>query len=145
MPRIAESPLKAQLRTLPRGKLDFVEPMKCRLVREPPSGKDWIYEIKFDGIRAIAVKDKGHVRLFSRLKNDLTARFPEVARAVEALPCQRAILDGEVVALDPSGRSSFQLLQSAHMPGARPPICYYAFDLLNLEGADLKNLPLTRR
>ena len=125
--------------------MDFIEPMKARLVRELPTGGDWIYEIKFDGIRAIAVKDKQSVRLYSRLHNDLTGRFPEVARAVQKLKCERAVIDGEVVALDSEGRSSFQLLQSAHMPGHGPPIRYYVFDLLNLEGEDLKSLSLTRR
>jgi bifunctional non-homologous end joining protein LigD len=119
--------------------------MKCRLVDEPPAGDDWIYEIKFDGIRAIAVKDRSRVQLFSRLNNDITARFPEVAQSVKALSCERAVIDGEIVALDHEGRSSFQLLQSSHTLGRRPPIHYYVFDLLNLEGADLKSLPLIRR
>ena len=137
--------LPDDLHRLPRAKVDFVEPMKARLVRELPRGGDWVYEIKFDGIRAIAVKDKNSVRLYSRLHNDLTGRFPEVARAVQQLRCERVVIDGEIVALDHEGRSSFQLLQSAHAPGQRPPIHYYVFDLLNLESADLKNLPLTRR
>jgi bifunctional non-homologous end joining protein LigD len=128
-----------------KSKVDFVEPMKARLVRELPAGDGWVYEIKFDGIRAIAVKDKQNVRLYSRLHNDLTGRFPEVTRAVQTLPCETAVIDGEVVALDNEGRSSFQLLQSAHAPGQRPPIHYYVFDLLNLNGDDLKSLPLTQR
>src|SRR5687767_890089 len=102
----------AELAGLPRSKVDFVEPMKCRLVRETPVGNDWVYEIKFDGIRAIAVKDKDRVRLYSRLKNDITSRFPEVARGVQALRCKQAVLDGEIVALDEAGRPSFQLLQT---------------------------------
>lgn len=145
MPRPARPRSIDDLRQLPRSGVDFVEPMKARLVRELPRSGDWIYEIKFDGIRAIAVKDKERVQLYSRLHNDLTGRFPEVARAVQRLRCERAVVDGEIVALDPEGRSSFQLLQSAHAPGERPPIHYYVFDLLNLEGADLKGLPLTRR
>jgi bifunctional non-homologous end joining protein LigD len=145
MRRAAERGWKDSLRGLPRGKVAFVEPMKCRLVSEPPAGKDWIYEVKFDGIRAIAVRDGKRVRLYSRLGNDITSRFPEAARGVEALACERAVLDGEIVALDETGRSSFQLLQTAHTPGQRPPIQYYLFDLLNLEGVDLKGLPLTRR
>ena len=135
----------ADLSDLPRGKVDFIEPMKARLVRELPRAGDWVYEIKFDGIRAIAVKDKDRVRLYSRLHNDLSGRFPEVARTVRDLRCERGVLDGEIVALDSEGRSSFQLLQSAHAPGQWPPIHYYVFDLLNLEGADLKSLPLSRR
>src|SRR6185436_5060360 len=119
--------------------------MKARLVREMPDEGNWLYEIKFDGIRALAVKHKKNVQLYSRLNNDLSGRFPEVVRAVQKLPCQQAVIDGEIVALDPEGRSSFQLLQSAHQPRQRPPIRYYVFDLVNLEGHDLKSLPLTRR
>jgi len=145
MPRAAQSLIKEELSPLPKGKLDFVQPMKCRLVRDTPSGGNWIYELKFDGIRAIAIKDKASVRLYSRLNNDLSTRFPEVVCALQKLPCDRAVLDGEIVALDEAGRSSFQLLQSAHQPGRRPPIHYYVFDLLNLEGVELKSLPLTRR
>src|SRR4051794_31552982 len=103
MPRATESGMRDELRRLPKAKLGFGEPMKCRLLREPHAAGDWVYEIKFDGIRAVAIKDKANVRIFSRLNNDLSARFSEVARAVQKLPCERAILDGEIVALDPEG------------------------------------------
>jgi len=134
------------LEKLPSGKLGFVVPMYCKLAKSLPEKGGWLYEIKFDGIRAIAIKNGSKIELFSRLGNSVTARFPEVVKELQQLQCEKALLDGEVVALEKSGRSSFQLLQMSRMPGEpRPPICYYVFDLLNLEGKDLKSLPLTRR
>lgn len=120
--------------------------MKCRLSNEPPRGEDWIYEIKFDGFRTLALKRDGVVELLSRSAKDLTARFPEIAEAVRQLPLQNGILDGEIVALDEKGRSSFQLLQMANMPGeTRAPLCFYVFDLLNLDGKNLTGFPLATR
>jgi bifunctional non-homologous end joining protein LigD len=130
---------------LPPGKIGFIEPMKCKLLEEIPTGDDWIYEIKFDGIRGLAVKQGADVEIYSRLKNKLTERFADIADAVKSCKCKSVVLDGEVVALEKSGRSSFQLLQMSRMPGEDPPICYYIFDILNLDGKDLKNLPLVER
>jgi bifunctional non-homologous end joining protein LigD len=123
----------------------FVAPMKAKLTSEPPPGGDWIYELKFDGFRAIAIKDGNRVELLSRNAKDLTHKFPEIAEAVAALALGRAVLDGEIVALDPEGRSSFQLLQAYELGEERPPICYYVFDLLHLEGRDLRNQSLVER
>jgi bifunctional non-homologous end joining protein LigD len=100
---------------LPSGKPRFVEPMKAKLVEKPPATGDWIYELKFDGIRLIATKDREKVSLLSRNQNDLSARFPEIVEAVKNLPADECVLDGEVVAIDEEGRSSFQLLQSREM------------------------------
>jgi bifunctional non-homologous end joining protein LigD len=120
--------------------------MKCHLRDEMPLGKEWLYEVKFDGIRVIAIKIGATVKLYSRTRNDLTERFSEVANAILKLPCKTAIFDGEVVALDEEGRSSFQILQSMNLPGATGgPLFYYIFDLLNFEGQDLRELPLSRR
>ena len=131
---------------LPSGKIQFVEPMKCRLVEDAPTGSQWIYEIKFDGFRVLALKEGKNVELLSRNRKNLNHRFPEIVTAIRALPCDKAIIDGEAVALDEQGRSSFQLLQMADMPGQkRAPISFYAFDFLNLDGKDLKKLPLRRR
>ncbi|MEO6181733.1 MAG: non-homologous end-joining DNA ligase, partial [Verrucomicrobiota bacterium] len=130
----------------PAGKMDFISPMKCRLVKDPPKGDEWIYEIKFDGFRALVTKRGESVQLLSRSAKDLTARFPEITEVVRALPFRDGILDGEIVALDKKGRSSFQLLQMANMPGEiRAPVCFYAFDVLNLEGKNLTNQPLHQR
>jgi bifunctional non-homologous end joining protein LigD len=130
---------------LPRAKPRFIEPMKPRLLDEPPSTGDWIYELKFDGIRAIAVKDGDKVRLLSRNGNELRSRFPEIADAIKELPLKECVIDGEVVALDEEGRSSFQLLQALETEGRKDPVLFYVFDLLQLNGRSLIKLPLTQR
>ena len=131
---------------LPAGKLAFIEPMKCKLVEKPPEGSDWIYEIKFDGFRALAIKDGENVTLLSRNNKSLNDRFPQAVTAVKKLPFKQGILDGEIVALDDEGRTSFQLLQMANMPGHdKTPLVFYVFDVLNVESKDLKNLPLRER
>jgi bifunctional non-homologous end joining protein LigD len=123
----------------------FIEPMKARLVGQPPATGDWIYELKFDGIRLIAVKRDKKVSLFSRNQNDLSARFPDIVEAIKNLPASECVIDGEVVALDDKGRSSFQLLQAHEMEGRKSPIYFYAFDLLQLDGRSLIGLPLEAR
>jgi ATP-dependent DNA ligase len=90
---------------------DFVEPMKAKLVGSMPSGSDWIYEIKFDGYRAFALRGGNETRILSRNQKDLGGKFPEVKDSIAALNIQDVIIDGEIVALDEKGRSSFQLLQ----------------------------------
>ena len=123
---------------------DFIEPMKAKLVGSMPSGH-WIYEIKFDGYRALALRGGSETRLLSRNQKDLGGRFPEVKDSIAALDIQDAIIDGEIVALDEKGRTSFQLLQSLDMGQERPPIVFYAFDLLWLNGKNLQNLPIEER
>jgi bifunctional non-homologous end joining protein LigD len=131
------------LAALPPGKLGFVEPMKCRLFEKLPEGEDWVYEIKFDGFRGLAIKNGSEVQLLSRNNKDLGSKFPGVVRALRQLPCDRLMLDGEVVALDQQGRSSFQLLQSAGDPGT--DLAFYVFDVLNVNGTDTTALPLLKR
>jgi bifunctional non-homologous end joining protein LigD len=124
--------------------MKFIEPMKAKLVEEPPPG-DWLYELKFDGFRALALKQGDEVQLLSRNAKDLAGRFPEIAEAVQQLNSDSMILDGEIVAVDERGHSSFQLLQQLEMNLKRPPLFFYAFDLLTLEGRDLRALPLHER
>jgi bifunctional non-homologous end joining protein LigD len=131
--------------SLPKAKPQFIEPMKARLVDEPPTHGDWLYELKFDGIRAIAVKNGNKTSLISRNGNKLDARFPEIAEAVKNLPVRDCVIDGEVVALDQEGRSSFQLLQALEMEGRKAPLRFYVFDLLELDGKSLLGLPLEQR
>jgi bifunctional non-homologous end joining protein LigD len=131
--------------TLSKAKPRFIEPMKAKLVDEPPRHGDWIYELKFDGIRAIAIKAGNKVTLISRNENKLDARFPEIVDAVKKLPIEECVIDGEVVALDEEGRSSFQLLQAQEMEGRKWPLRFYAFDLLQLNGKSLLDLPLEQR
>src|SRR6266536_59305 len=130
---------------LSSAKARFIEPMKARLVEQPPAAGDWIYELKFDGIRLIAVKNGSNISLFSRNKNELARRFPEIVEAIRNLPARECVIDGEVVALDEEGRSSFQLLQAREMEGRTSPIYFYAFDLLQLDGKSLMSLPLEAR
>lgn len=141
----SESGLGKLISALSKAKPNFIEPMKPRLVETPPRAGDWLYELKFDGIRAIAIKTGEKVNLLSRNKNELRARFPEIAEAVKKLAIHECVIDGEVVALDEEGRSSFQLLQAHEMEGRKAPICYYVFDLMQLEGRSLIKLPLTQR
>lgn len=124
--------------------IKFIEPMKARPVAAPPPG-EWAYEIKLDGSRAIALKQGRQVRLLSRNEKDLGEEFPEVVDGIKGLSAAEAIIDGEIVALDSKGRSSFQLLQARELGRERPPIFYYAFDLLQLNGKDLRNAPLVDR
>jgi len=138
-------PKTASLPDLPSAKARFIEPMKAKLVEEPPATGDWIYELKFDGIRLIGVKRDAEVSLLSRNQNELTERFPEIVEAIKALPTRECVIDGEVVALDEEGRSSFQLLQAREMEGRKTPVYFYAFDLLQLNGKSLMSLLLEAR
>src|SRR5436309_2208867 len=138
-------PTIASLQDLPSAKARFVEPMKAKLVEKPPATGDWIYELKFDGIRLIAVKTDKKISLLSRNQNELGARFPEIVEAIKNLPAGECVIDGEVVALDEKGRSSFQLLQAREMEGRKSPVYFYAFDLLQLDGKNLVGLPVDAR
>lgn len=120
----------------------FVAPMQPKLVGKLPKEAGWILELKFDGYRAIALKGGARVTLYSR--NEKRLHFPTLADAIAKLPCERAILDGEIVALDPEGRPSFQLLQGRDM-GEESDLCYYLFDLLQEDADDLRKRALTDR
>jgi bifunctional non-homologous end joining protein LigD len=121
---------------------DWVEPMKAVLTDERFSDPSWIFERKLDGIRCLAFKADGQVRMLSRNKLSLNARFPEVAQSLEQDPAAGLVIDGEVVAF--AGRqTSFSALQQR---GERPVrIYYYVFDLLYHEGRDVTGLPLRER
>jgi len=118
--------------------------MTATVVEKLPTGPAWLYEVKFDGYRALLLKDQNHIQLRSRNDNDLTATYPTIYAAALKLNARSALFDGEIVALDATGRPSFQALQhrSAHRDHA---IVYYAFDLLHLDGRDLTRLPLEER
>lgn len=144
-PQAAGFPAAKELAKLPAAKPRFIPPMKPRLLEEPPTAGGWLYELKFDGIRLIAVKKGDKVNLISRNQNELAGRFSEVAADVAHLPIEDCVIDGEVVALDEKGGSSFQLLQAHEMEGRRAPIYYYVFDLLQASGKSLIGLPVERR
>jgi bifunctional non-homologous end joining protein LigD len=131
-----------------------IHPMLAESVDKPFDGEEWLFEIKWDGYRAVAFINGGKVRLVSRNQNDLTARYPELKDLAKFVHAREAILDGEVVALDEEGRASFSLMQqrTGFRPGGRRaaekadvPVLYYAFDLLYLNGYDWRRVPLEER
>lgn len=115
------------------------------LAAAAPEGAEWLYEIKFDGYRIVCVLDKGRAKLFSRNQLDWTARFPQLAEAASKLPAESAILDGEAVVQLKSGVTDFQALQESLSEGGTAKVVYYAFDLLYLDGYDLRGAPLVER
>ena len=120
----------------------FIEPMQCRAITALPVDSKRSFEIKFDGYRCIAVKRGREVTLFSRNQKVLNKRFPKVVEALATLGSD-FVLDGELVAFDPQGKPSFQLLQN-NLSRALP-VYFYAFDLLNRDGELLLNLSIERR
>ena len=122
----------------------FIKPMAAQVVERLPEGPEWIYELKFDGYRALLLKNGPSVRILSRNEKDLTASYPAIRAAGRTLRAESAVVDGELVAVDASGRPSFQALQhrSAYPSHA---ILFYAFDLLHLDGRRLTALPLSAR
>ena len=129
------SPPKESRSTPQRTSPAFVTPMAAQVVKRLPEGDDWIYELKFDGYRALIIKDKQRVELRSRKNKDLTGMYRGIAAAGQQLKADQAVIDGEIVALDAQGSPSFQALQyrGSH-PGHQ--IVFYAFDLLHLDGTD---------
>ena len=131
-----------------------IRPMLAESIEKPFDDPEWLFEIKWDGYRAIAFIEDGKVRLVSRNQNELTGRYPELKDLPEFVKANTAILDGEVVALDAEGRASFSLMQqrTGFRPGghraaakADVPVLYYAFDLLYLDGYDWRRMPLEER
>ena len=122
----------------------FVAPMAAHVVDVLPDGAEWVYEVKFDGYRALLIKNGERVEVRSRNDKDLSSTYPAVTAAARTLNARQATVDGELVAVDESGRPSFQALQhrSAHPKHA---IVFYGFDLLHLDGRDLTAEPLETR
>jgi len=134
--------IRARLASLPRTQASFIEPMECLSVSRLPEGAPCIWEIKLDGYRALAVKSPTGVTLFSRNRKSLNRQFPYIVEALADLP-EGTVVDGEVVAIDDSGRPNFNLLQNVRAEAAR--IQYYVFDLLCWKDRDLTRLPLIER
>ncbi len=132
-----------------------IRPMLATLVDKPFDSDEWLYEVKWDGYRAVAYLDGKSLRLVSRNLNDLTAAYPELHNIPDSIEARTAILDGEIVALDDEGRSSFGLMQQRTGVGEGGrrirrtrddiPVMYYVFDLLYLDGYDLMQADLELR
>ena len=144
-------------RKVPRRVVDpsSLELMLCETSEKPFTSKDWLFELKYDGYRLVAAR-RGDGSAYLRYRNgqDATAIFPEIAKAIKALPCGQAVLDGEAVVLDDSGHPDFGRLQSrgqirkardAETAAVADPVTLVLFDLLELEGHDLRGLPLIER
>ncbi|HLH50444.1 MAG TPA: non-homologous end-joining DNA ligase [Roseiarcus sp.] len=124
---------------------EWIEPCLPTLVDRPPSGDNWRHEIKWDGYRLCVVVDAGKATVRTRRGHDWTHRFKSIGAAAAALPCRNAVLDGEAVVLDEQGRASFSSLQARLDGESRAEVVLYAFDLLWLDGRDLRSLPLGAR
>jgi bifunctional non-homologous end joining protein LigD len=124
---------------------EFVPPQLATLVDKPPSGDQWFHELKFDGYRLLCHLHGRQVRFWTRNQKDWTAKFETVGKAVKELPVKSAILDGEIVALDASGRASFQKLQQSINKGAAAGLIFNVFDLIYIEGFNLTRTPLRER
>lgn len=120
--------------------------MKCKLVQHLPQTGDWLYELKLDGYRAIAIKQGRTIKLFSKTRKDLSAKYPELVAALRKLKCKGAVLDGEIVVLDESGRpSSHSLEQLISGTADRRRLFYFAFDIMNYNGHSLLEVPFEDR
>ncbi len=131
-----------------------ITPMLATLAEAAPIGSDWVYEIKWDGVRAVAMIENGAMRLFGRKGTSIDRQYPELSVMPHAVNAKSAILDGEIAAIDENGRPSFERLQPRIMatdPNAiaamarSRPVIFFAFDLLYLDGEDLRNVALQDR
>ena len=120
----------------------FTEPCLPSPAKAPPSGPDWIHEIKHDGFRIMARRDSAGVRLITRNGNDFTKRFPLAAAAVAALPGRSCLIDGEAIACDNNGLAVFDLIRR-HRNHGDAILC--AFDLLEIDSEDLRRVPIEQR
>ena len=124
--------------------LRFIEPQLASPVDQPPEGKHWIHEIKHDGYRCQVLLERGHARVFTRNGYDWSDRYPSIVRAAANFPCPSAIIDGEAIVQDHNGASDFDALSSA-MRWRPDSVILYAFDLMHLNGRDLRRQPLLER
>lgn len=128
----------------PRATAAYITPMAATAVGKLPEGKDWLYEFKFDGYRALVIKQGEQIEIRSRDNKELTSAYPKMASAARGLDANQAVIDGEIVAVNIHGLPSFQALQH---PNAYPDHknVFYAFDLLHLNGEDLTGKPMYER
>ncbi|HEY7748789.1 MAG TPA: DNA ligase D [Aestuariivirgaceae bacterium] len=140
------SPIVSKLKGARKAILSvFVEPSLAVLKEQPPNGKKWIHEIKFDGYRIQARIDGSRLQLLTRKGLDWTKRFPAVSRALKEVPLGSALIDGEVIVQDERGLSSFSGLQTDLKSGRHDRMAYFVFDLLYCEGVDIRGVDLAER
>jgi bifunctional non-homologous end joining protein LigD len=140
------SRLTAALSASPKETLPaFIPPELAQAATDPPRNAGWLHELKLDGYRIQVRKDGARVRLLTRTGLDWTHRMRPIAQQLKDISAESAILDGEVVVLNENGTTSFSDLQAAFQEGARKPLTYFAFDLLHLDGHNLRGLPLIDR
>lgn len=147
-PKVWQSnrPAAGKARTAAAKRLDFIEPQLATLEKDAPTGDDWLHEVKFDGYRMQAQIAGSEVRLLTRAGLDWTEKFDgPVTAALAKLKCRDAIIDGEIVVLADSGVSSFPLLQADLSARRADRFVYYVFDLMRLDGEDLRREPLVER
>jgi bifunctional non-homologous end joining protein LigD len=120
----------------------FIEPSLPRPAKQPPAGRDWIHEIKHDGFRVMARRADGRVRLLTRKGNDFSSRFPQVIAALTALRARSCLIDGEAIVCNDKGLAVFDLIRG-YRHDAVAVLC--AFDLLELDGEDLRRAPIETR
>ena len=122
----------------------WIKPQLAALVTAAPDSPDWLHEIKLDGYRMHARLDAGRVQILTRRGNDWTDKYPAIAEVIAALPAQNAYLDGELCGVLPDGKTAFNLIQNASDSG-QGALVFFLFDLLFLDGEDLRSLPLVDR
>ncbi len=142
-PRAKRTARAAKTTALPNA--DRFEFQLARLRHSAPAGDDWLHEVKYDGYRMLAWRNGSELQLLSRNRLDWTAKLPSIARAIRALKCRACVLDGELVVFDEQGRSRFHLLQREFNRTQAQAVHYAVFDLLWLDGDDLRGLPLCER
>jgi bifunctional non-homologous end joining protein LigD len=120
----------------------FIEPCLPRPAKQPPAGRGWIHEIKHDGFRILARRIDGRVRLLTRRGNNFASRFPQIVAAVTLLPVQSCLIDGEAIVCNGDGLAVFDLLREYRHDSAAV-LC--AFDLLEVDGEDLRRIPIEQR
>jgi bifunctional non-homologous end joining protein LigD len=141
MPR----PVAPRSRSDPPALPEWIRPQLTQLVDAAPDGDQWLHEIKYDGFRMHARLDHGEVRLLTRNGLDWTAKYPQIAAAVAALPACQAYLDGELCGVRPDGITSFSMIQLASDAGNAAGLVFFLFDLLHLDGEDLAARSLIER
>lgn len=137
---------KAKIRKIKKTKLpDFVAPQLALLAEVPPNGENWLHEIKFDGYRTLCHKQKSKIKLLTRSGLDWTAKYKSIEKECQKIPADSLMLDGEIVWVDDQGVSHFQGLQNSLDTHKSEELLYYVFDILHLNGEDLRERPLIER